>query len=93
MRLNSRMGLLEDDATVTPKLRPGQFHGPGEARTGYSEANQREFLRRWADEVEVPGTSAATLDVGHVAPAAVADLTVTHAEGAVAGAATNGARA
>lgn len=93
LRLNSRMGLLEDDAPVTPTLGPDDFHGPGEARTGYSEANQRELLRRWADALETPPVSAATLDVGHVAPSAAADPSVSDTETAVAGAPQNGARA
>ncbi|MQA13826.1 MAG: Rieske 2Fe-2S domain-containing protein [Pseudonocardiaceae bacterium] len=54
LRLNSRMGLLDDDTEVTPALPPEQFAGPGVARTGYSEANQRELLRRWADHLEQP---------------------------------------
>lgn len=93
LRLNSRMGLLDDDTTVTPTLGPQEFHGPGVARTGYSEANQRELLRRWADALETPSPAAATLDVGHVPPSAAADPTASDAETAVAGAGRNGDRA
>jgi phenylpropionate dioxygenase-like ring-hydroxylating dioxygenase large terminal subunit len=50
--LNSRMGLLSDDAPVSPDLGPDRFHGPGSARTGYSEHNQRQLLRRWADDLD-----------------------------------------
>jgi phenylpropionate dioxygenase-like ring-hydroxylating dioxygenase large terminal subunit len=62
--LNSRMGVLEDDSPVVPALGPDLFHGPGEARTGYSEYNQRALLNRWADDLEKPPTTAATLEVG-----------------------------
>ncbi len=56
--LNSRMGLLEDDTEVAPRLTREQFSGPGIARKGYSEFNQRELLRRWADDLENPVTVA-----------------------------------
>jgi hypothetical protein len=48
------MGLLEDGAGVAPPLTREQFSGPGIARKGYSEFNQRELLRRWADDLEAP---------------------------------------
>jgi len=57
LRLNSRMGLLEDGADVVPALTAAQFAGPGSARVGYSEYNQRALLNRWADQLaagEVP---------------------------------------
>jgi hypothetical protein len=47
-----------------PPLTPEQFHGPGVARTGYGEYNQRELLNRWADDVERPMQAASTLEVG-----------------------------
>src|SRR5487761_1244491 len=50
--LNSRMGLLEDDGEISPRLKPEQFAGPGVARTGYNEFNQRALLARWADHLE-----------------------------------------
>ncbi len=62
--LNSRMGILEDDEPVIPPLGPDAFHGPGDARTGYSEYNQRALLNRWADDLEKPMAQAATLTVG-----------------------------
>ncbi|MDR3660347.1 MAG: aromatic ring-hydroxylating dioxygenase subunit alpha [Mycobacterium sp.] len=57
--LNSRMGLLEDGTEVAPPLTREQFSGPGVARKGYSEFNQRELLRRWADDLESPVEAAA----------------------------------
>ena len=52
--LNSRMGLLGDDTPVSPALTPAQFAGPGEARVGYGEYNQRHLLSTWADYLERP---------------------------------------
>ncbi len=52
--LNSRMGLLDDGTELTAPLSRECFSGPGVARKGYSEFNQREFLRRWANDLE-PG--------------------------------------
>jgi phenylpropionate dioxygenase-like ring-hydroxylating dioxygenase large terminal subunit len=52
--LNSRMGLLADGSGVVAPLAPDAFHGPGVARVGYAEYNQRELLRRWADYLERP---------------------------------------
>jgi phenylpropionate dioxygenase-like ring-hydroxylating dioxygenase large terminal subunit len=49
--LNSRMGLLADGTEVAPRLPADRFSGPGIARQGYSEFNQRELLRRWADDL------------------------------------------
>jgi hypothetical protein len=50
--LNSRMGLLTDGTEVAPPLSADRFSGPGIARQGYSEFNQRELLRRWADDLD-----------------------------------------
>ena len=52
--LNSRMGLLEDGADVATALSAAQFAGPGSARVGYSEHNQRALLNRWADDIATP---------------------------------------
>jgi hypothetical protein len=52
--LNSRMGLLEDGTEVVTALSAAQFAGPGSARVGYSEHNQRALLNRWASDMEVP---------------------------------------
>jgi hypothetical protein len=79
LRLNSRMGILEDGTEVVPALTPDQFHGPGRAHTGYSEYNQRELLTRWADHLARPLRAASTVDVGGAAqvsagkPAALPD--------------------
>ncbi|MDQ4038129.1 MAG: Rieske 2Fe-2S domain-containing protein [Actinomycetota bacterium] len=64
LRLNSRMGILYDGTDVAPALTAEQFAGPGSARTGYSEYNQRALLARWADHLERPVTAAATVEVG-----------------------------
>jgi len=45
--LNSRMGLAADDSVLTPPLT--DFAGPGVARVGYGEHNQRSWLRLWSD--------------------------------------------
>jgi hypothetical protein len=62
--LNSRMGLLADDTEVSPQLTPEQFAGPGTARVGYSEYNQRELLNRWADYLAAPVATTSTVEVG-----------------------------
>ena len=49
------MGLLADGTELAPRLTPAEFSGPGVARRGYSEFNQRELLTRWADDLEMPG--------------------------------------
>lgn len=62
--LNSRMGIRLDDSEVVPALAPEEFHGPGSAHTGYSEYNQRELLRRWADYLERPPKEVASVEMG-----------------------------
>ena len=52
--LNSRMGLLEDGTELSPPLPPQEFAGPGAARVGYNEHNQRQLLAMWADHLETP---------------------------------------
>jgi hypothetical protein len=64
LRLNSRMGILADDTEVAPALTGEQFAGPGSARVGYSEYNQRALLARWADHLERPITAAVARDIG-----------------------------
>jgi hypothetical protein len=53
------MGLLADGSEVAPRLSAEQFSGPGIARQGYSEFNQRELLRRWADDLARPSADPA----------------------------------
>jgi phenylpropionate dioxygenase-like ring-hydroxylating dioxygenase large terminal subunit len=71
--LNSRMGLLCDGAAVATALSAAQFAGPGSARVGYSEHNQRALLNRWADDIATPvpcpgpaGTGSAPMRAGEV---------------------------
>jgi phthalate 3,4-dioxygenase subunit alpha len=49
LRLNSRMGLRSDGTPLTEPL--PAFAGPGEARVGFGEFNQRHWLGLWADYV------------------------------------------
>ena len=65
--LNSRMGLLTDDREVSPRLTPEQFAGPGVARTGYNEFNQRALLSRWADHLDRAGAGGSQVTVGEAA--------------------------
>lgn len=69
LQLNSRMGILEDGTEVSPTLGPDRFHGPGSARIGYSEHNQRALLRRWADDLERPVPAASAVTVGETGAA------------------------
>lgn len=81
LRLNSRMGLLEDGSEVSPPLTPDQFSGPGVAHVGYGEFNQRELLRRWADHLEMPVDRAAAVDLGQDFTASMTEPTVTSGTG------------
>ncbi len=47
--LNSRMGLDHDGAELAPPL--ADFAGPGVARVGYGEFNQRNWLTLWASHL------------------------------------------
>ena len=62
--LNSRMGLLEDGEDVAAALSAAQFAGPGTARVGYSEHNQRALLNRWADDIATPMPRSGTAGIG-----------------------------
>jgi phenylpropionate dioxygenase-like ring-hydroxylating dioxygenase large terminal subunit len=55
--LNGRMGLLNDDTDLTAPLSAERFGGPGVARPGYSEYNQRELLGRWAEYLSPEATA------------------------------------
>ena len=46
LSLNARMGLLRDGTELAPPL--PAFAGPGEARVGFGEFNQRRWLTLWA---------------------------------------------
>ncbi len=71
LRLNNRMGLREDGSEVTSPLQADRFHGPGEARVGYSEFNQRHLLARWADDLETPPGGPTSIGVAGTASEAV----------------------
>ncbi|WP_028658702.1 aromatic ring-hydroxylating oxygenase subunit alpha [Nocardioides insulae] len=62
--LNGRMGLLNDDQPVVTPLTEGEFAGPGVARVGYGEYNQRALLNAWADYLETPPPVVAPTVVG-----------------------------
>jgi hypothetical protein len=49
LRLNSRMGLTSADEAINQRL--DRFSGPGSARVGYSEFNQRNWLTLWASHL------------------------------------------
>lgn len=49
LTLNSRMGLRSDDSMVGEPLR--SFAGPGFARVGYGEFNQRNWLTLWSSHL------------------------------------------
>jgi phenylpropionate dioxygenase-like ring-hydroxylating dioxygenase large terminal subunit len=62
--LNGRMGMLHDDSSVVAPLTADQFAGPGVARVGYGEYNQRALLAEWADLLEQPPPSISSTVVG-----------------------------
>jgi phthalate 3,4-dioxygenase alpha subunit len=78
LRLNSRMGLLADDRPVVEPLPPDQFHGPGEARVGYSEHNQRALLKLWADHLESAPAASRRTEIGTHNPDGITPLTQTN---------------
>jgi phenylpropionate dioxygenase-like ring-hydroxylating dioxygenase large terminal subunit len=49
LRLNSRMGLTGSDDAINVRLEG--FSGPGSARVGYSEFNQRNWLTLWSSHL------------------------------------------
>jgi phthalate 3,4-dioxygenase alpha subunit len=50
LRLNSRMGLTSTDEVINEPV--PDFAGPGVARVGYSESNQRNWLAMWAGHLD-----------------------------------------
>ena len=50
--LDSTMGMAPEGGTLGPP--PEHWPGPGVARVGYGEYNQREWLRRWAEHLRMP---------------------------------------
>lgn len=60
--LNSRMGLRHDGSAVNDVY--ADWAGPGLARQGYGEANQRHWLGLWADAIETPPPAAAPVAFG-----------------------------
>jgi hypothetical protein len=57
--------MLEDGTAVAPTLPAEQFAGPGSARVGYSEHNQRALLNRWADHMATPLSRPGSLALGN----------------------------
>jgi phenylpropionate dioxygenase-like ring-hydroxylating dioxygenase large terminal subunit len=51
VHLHSRMGLRQDGTPLTEPLK--EFSGPGVAHIGFNEYNQRLWLTRWADYLEM----------------------------------------
>jgi hypothetical protein len=49
LRLNTRMGLTAADEPINARL--DGFSGPGVARVGYSEFNQRNWLTLWSSHL------------------------------------------
>lgn len=47
--LNARMGLTSEDEPLMPEL--ADYSGPGSARVGFSEFNQRAWMNYWTDLV------------------------------------------
>ncbi|MFT4286003.1 Rieske 2Fe-2S domain-containing protein [Nocardioides sp.] len=67
--LNGRMGMLHDGTTFVPALTPEEFAGPGEARVGYGEYNQRHLLDLWANHLEMPPLATTPILIGGPAAA------------------------
>lgn len=68
--LNGRMGKLRDGSDLVRPLPPSEFAGPGEARVGYGEHNQRQLLAAWADLMEQPPLRVDPVALGLDTPAA-----------------------
>jgi len=60
--LNSRMGLRHDGSALVEQY--PDFAGPGMARQGFGEHNQRHFLSMWADAISVDPPRAAPISFG-----------------------------
>lgn len=76
--LNSRMGLLSDDQPVAEALPPDLFHGPGVARVGYNESNQRALLNMWADHLTSPTAPTRRTGIGTHNPEGLTPLRQTN---------------
>jgi phthalate 3,4-dioxygenase subunit alpha len=64
LNLNSRMGLLADDRPLGPPMPAESFAGPGEARQGFGEFNQRHWLSLWSDHLETAPPAISRADLG-----------------------------
>jgi phthalate 3,4-dioxygenase subunit alpha len=65
LTLNSRMGLDSSGRMIAPPL--ADWPGPGVARVGFGEQNQRTLLRRWAAELAAePPTVAPRASIGGI---------------------------
>lgn len=66
LNLNSRMGLDSGGHPIKPPM--AGFSGPGTARQGFGEFNQRHWLSLWSDHLESePPARGPAVDLGSVA--------------------------
>jgi phthalate 3,4-dioxygenase subunit alpha len=62
LNLNSRMGLTSAGAPIKPPM--AGFSGPGTARQGFGEFNQRHWLGQWITHLETEPAAPAVVDLG-----------------------------
>ena len=62
LNLNSRMGLTSAGTPIKPPM--AGFSGPGTARQGFGEFNQRHWLGQWITHLETEPVTPAVVDLG-----------------------------
>jgi hypothetical protein len=62
LNLNSRMGLTSAGAPIKPPM--AGFSGPGTARQGFGEFNQRHWLSQWITHLENEPAPPPAVDLG-----------------------------